>query len=58
MMNSPLHNQAQALLFRDREATRIREESERNMLRVIAYNNRRVRAGLRPVDIPPGLQGK
>ena len=58
MMNSPLFQQAQALRFRSLETDRITEQNDRNLLRLIAHNNRRIRAGLRPLDIPPGLQGK
>jgi hypothetical protein len=37
------------------ETDRLEAERRNNILRLVSYNNRRVRAGLRPLDIPATL---
>lgn len=44
-----------AIKTRDSEIRRLEEERQRNILRIIAYNNRRIRQGLPLLEIPKAL---
>lgn len=41
--------------FRSREDVRVFEEQLRNLQRLIDYNNRRIKAGLKPLPYPSPL---
>lgn len=45
----------QRLLLKYSEAATLEAQRRDNVQRFIAYNNRRIRAGLRPLDIPQTL---
>ena len=59
MMNSPEHarrmerlrSQQLDILERERQAG----ERTMNFIRIVSYNNRRIRIGLRPLEIPAAL---
>ena len=54
-MNHPHLNKYQAMKVSDNEEARLRFERGLNLLRLIAYNNKRIKRGLRPVDYPESL---
>jgi hypothetical protein len=57
MMNSPAAADLMAFKIRDNERARLTDQDANNIHRLIAYNNRRIRAGLHPLAIPRQLAG-
>ena len=58
MYSSPNHAALMAIRVAETEQTRFNEQRINNLNRFIAYNNRRIRAGLRPLDAPAALSGQ
>ena len=52
MMSHPILAEIKRMNESAKKFQRLEDERQANIMRLIAYNNRRVRAGLAPLDIP------